>query len=175
MVLEHLQRWWLPHIPGQLYQHWTLSENNLFPNIQPDPPLAQHTAITSLDDLGGLFQPWWFNDCMILWFLPYKSSLVSFPGSYIGSTMITALPASIRSGLSLLGFLTAEAKGSLSRWVFWVAFSPCAQHCAEVPFPQYACPPASGNVWEKYPHRSVWGWGHHPTNPHPTTRGIRGD
>ena len=47
-VLEHLQEWWLSHLPGQPisapdHSFW----EEIFPNTQPEPPLVQVEAIPS--------------------------------------------------------------------------------------------------------------------------------
>ena len=48
MFLEHLQGWWLHHLPGQPIPVPDLSlREELFPNIQPESPLVQLEAIPS--------------------------------------------------------------------------------------------------------------------------------
>ena len=48
MFLEHLQVWWLHHLPGQDIPVPDRSLGKvLFPNIQPESPLAQLEAIPS--------------------------------------------------------------------------------------------------------------------------------
>ena len=48
MFLEHLQGWWLHHLPGQPVPmpDYSLSKE-IFPNIQSKPPLMQLEAIAS--------------------------------------------------------------------------------------------------------------------------------
>jgi len=48
MFLEHLQGWWLNHLPGQPISAPDHSfREEIFPSIQPDQPLAQLEAIPS--------------------------------------------------------------------------------------------------------------------------------
>ena len=47
MFLEHLQGWWLHHLSGQPIPAPDHSVREVFPNIQPESPLAQLEAIPS--------------------------------------------------------------------------------------------------------------------------------
>jgi len=47
MALEHLQGWWLHHLPGQLCHCITAPSEKSFFNTQTEPSLGQLKAITS--------------------------------------------------------------------------------------------------------------------------------
>jgi len=47
MLFEHLQGWWLHHLPRQLILAPDSCREEVFPNVQPEPPLAQHEGIPS--------------------------------------------------------------------------------------------------------------------------------
>ena len=81
-VLEHLQGWWLYHLSGQpVPMYYQSFGEEIFPNIQPEPPLVQLKAITSYcitvtwkKRPTSPFHILFLGSCREWWGLPWASS-----------------------------------------------------------------------------------------------------